>query len=75
MTVNLTCEPVEVGQLILVTAQLKIEVTDPEVMDNHALVSDLYAALEPARRVVERIGMAKGISLSMQPYEEDEEDE
>ena len=70
MTVNLHCEPVAVGQELLITVQLKVEITDPEALDNHALVADLYAALEPARRVVERIGMAKDSSLSFQGIEE-----
>jgi hypothetical protein len=74
MTINLSHEPVEVGQELLITAQLRVEIVDPNAMCNHALVADLYAALEPARHIVERIGVAKGISLSMQPYEEDEEE-
>lgn len=75
MTITLSHEPVEVGQELLITAQLRVEVTDPEAMDTHALVADLYAALTPARKIVERIGIAHGISLSMQPYEEDEDDD
>lgn len=75
MTITLSHEPVEVGQELLITAQLRVEVTDPEAMDTHALVADLYAALTPARKIVERIGIAHAISLSMQPYEEDEDDD
>jgi hypothetical protein len=75
MTITLSHEPVEVGQELLITAQLRVEISDPEAMENHALVADLYAALEPARRIIERIGVAHGISLSMQPYIEEDEDD
>lgn len=75
MTVNLNCEPVVVGQVVLATAQLRIEVTDPEAIASHMLIAELYAALEPARKVVERIGIAQGISLSLQPYDEEDEDD
>jgi len=74
MTITLNHEPVTVGQELLITAQLRVEISDPEALENHALVADLYAALEPARRVIERIGIAHGISLSMQGIEEDEDE-
>jgi hypothetical protein len=73
MTINFNCEVVNVGDEVLITAQMRLEVADPEALAGHAVVADLYAALEPARIILERIGVAKSVSLSLQPYVEEPE--
>jgi hypothetical protein len=74
MTLNLNCETVNVGDELLVTAQMRLEVSDPEALASHQLAADLLVALEPARNILERIGVAKGVSLSLQPFQEEDEE-
>lgn len=75
MTITLSHEPVKVGDELLISIQLRADVTDPDALDTHALVADLYNALAPAGRVVEKFGTTKAISLSVQPYNEEDDND